>query len=163
MSLAVIFGVIFLQVISFFRFLREKKDRKPVNVKIFTVWSLSVILNICFRDKLHLPHVQSHFEGRKGSKGKARVKSNLRRIYWFSNFQLALHPGLSIHLAITAFLFGVLGLASYPVGLEMASECTFPVSETTSTGVVVLSGQVCFFATWLVIFRKMQESQGISN
>uniref|UniRef100_A0A8R1TQZ2 Major facilitator superfamily (MFS) profile domain-containing protein n=1 Tax=Onchocerca volvulus TaxID=6282 RepID=A0A8R1TQZ2_ONCVO len=56
--------------------------------------------------------------------------------------QLALHSGLIIYLVITAFLFGVFGLASYPVGLELASECSFPVSETTSSGFIVLSGQI---------------------
>ncbi|VDK62674.1 unnamed protein product [Onchocerca ochengi] len=56
--------------------------------------------------------------------------------------KLALHSGLIIYLVITAFLFGVFGLASYPVGLELASECSFPVSETTSSGFIVLSGQI---------------------
>uniref|UniRef100_A0A914VNP2 Major facilitator superfamily (MFS) profile domain-containing protein n=1 Tax=Plectus sambesii TaxID=2011161 RepID=A0A914VNP2_9BILA len=56
--------------------------------------------------------------------------------------QLALHPHLQVWIAITCFMFGVLGLATYPVGLELSAECTFPVSETTSTGLIVLSGQV---------------------
>uniref|UniRef100_A0A915PWX1 Major facilitator superfamily (MFS) profile domain-containing protein n=1 Tax=Setaria digitata TaxID=48799 RepID=A0A915PWX1_9BILA len=63
-------------------------------------------------------------------------------IFGVTFLQLALHPGLIIYLVITAFMFGVLGLASYPVGLELASECTFPVSEATSSGLVVLSGQI---------------------
>ncbi|VDN20587.1 unnamed protein product [Gongylonema pulchrum] len=46
----------------------------------------------------------------------------------------------------------VTGLAAYPIGLELASECTFPVSETTSTGFVVLSGQVFLFFS--VIFQN---------
>uniref|UniRef100_A0A8R1I4A6 MFS domain-containing protein n=1 Tax=Caenorhabditis japonica TaxID=281687 RepID=A0A8R1I4A6_CAEJA len=56
--------------------------------------------------------------------------------------QLTLHQGQSVLIAIMCLLFGVLGLASYPVGLELASECTFPVSEATSTGLIVLSGQI---------------------
>lgn len=56
--------------------------------------------------------------------------------------QLTLHQGLQIYIAIACLLFGIFGLATYPIGLEMASECTFPVSETTSTGLIVLSGQV---------------------
>ncbi|CAO4383185.1 unnamed protein product [Caenorhabditis nigoni] len=56
--------------------------------------------------------------------------------------QLTLHQGLSVFLAITCLFFGVLGLATYPIGLELASECTFPVSEATSTGLIVLSGQI---------------------
>ena len=56
--------------------------------------------------------------------------------------QLTLHQGLSIPIAISCLLFGICGLATYPIGLDMASECTFPVSETTSTGLIVLSGQL---------------------
>ncbi|EFO96570.1 hypothetical protein CRE_23151 [Caenorhabditis remanei] len=56
--------------------------------------------------------------------------------------QLTLHQGFSIPIAISCLLFGICGLATYPIGLEMASECTFPVSETTSTGLIVLSGQL---------------------
>ncbi|VDM99304.1 unnamed protein product, partial [Thelazia callipaeda] len=75
--------------------------------------------------------------------------------------QLTLHPGLTIYLAVTAFLFGVLGLATYPVGLELASECTFPVSEITSTGLVVLSGQVhsiAYVAIMSLFSRPLQSS-----
>lgn len=63
--------------------------------------------------------------------------------------QLTLHTNLKFFIASTCFLFGILGLATYPVGLELASECTFPVSEATSTGLIVLSGQVsyCFDAS----------------
>lgn len=35
-----------------------------------------------------------------------------------------------------------MGLATYPIGLELSAECAYPVSETTSTGLIVLSGQV---------------------
>ena len=58
--------------------------------------------------------------------------------------QLTLQTNLGFFIAATCFLFGILGLATYPVGLELASECTFPVSEATSTGLIVLSGQVNF-------------------
>uniref|UniRef100_A0AC34F6K4 Major facilitator superfamily (MFS) profile domain-containing protein n=1 Tax=Panagrolaimus sp. ES5 TaxID=591445 RepID=A0AC34F6K4_9BILA len=56
--------------------------------------------------------------------------------------QLVQHPGLKPFILGTCFLFGVMGLATYPVGLELSAECAFPVSETTSTGLIVLSGQV---------------------
>lgn len=49
---------------------------------------------------------------------------------------------LNAVILIDCFLFGVFGLASYPVGLELSAECAFPVSETTSTGLIVISGQV---------------------
>uniref|UniRef100_A0A1I7YXX5 MFS domain-containing protein n=1 Tax=Steinernema glaseri TaxID=37863 RepID=A0A1I7YXX5_9BILA len=56
--------------------------------------------------------------------------------------QLTLHPGLNFFILANCVLFGIFGLATYPVGLEMSAECAFPVSETTSTGLIVLSGQV---------------------
>ncbi|VDN56759.1 unnamed protein product, partial [Dracunculus medinensis] len=74
--------------------------------------------------------------------------------------QLTLHPGLSIALSIVSFVFGVFGLAIYPVALELASECTFPVSETTSTGLIVLSGQVqsiIFVALMQMTGQALQE------
>jgi len=56
--------------------------------------------------------------------------------------QISMFRDISYLIAATCFLFGVMGLAMYPVGLEMSAECTFPVAETTSTGLVVLSGQI---------------------
>ncbi|MFH4983589.1 hypothetical protein AB6A40_010298 [Gnathostoma spinigerum] len=56
--------------------------------------------------------------------------------------QLTLHAGLAVPIAVCCFIFGVLGLATYPVGLEMSTECTFPVPETISTGLIVISGQI---------------------
>ena len=56
--------------------------------------------------------------------------------------QLALHPHLQAFIIIVCLVFGFMGLATYPVGLELSAECSYPVSETTSTGLIVLSGQV---------------------
>lgn len=56
--------------------------------------------------------------------------------------QLSLHRGLGYLILSTCFLFGMFGLATYPVGLELSAECAYPVEETTSTGLIVLSGQV---------------------
>ncbi|EFO24695.2 major facilitator superfamily transporter [Loa loa] len=71
-----------------------------------------------------------------------KICMSLAVIFGVIFLQLSLHSDLIIYLVIMAFLFGVFGLASYPVGLELASECTFPVSETSSSGLVVLSGQI---------------------
>jgi len=42
------------------------------------------------------------------------------------------------------------------VGLELSAECTFPVSETTSTGLIVLSGQIqsVIYLSVMTIFAK---------
>ncbi|VDP52569.1 unnamed protein product [Soboliphyme baturini] len=47
-----------------------------------------------------------------------------------------------IAIAFSCVLFGTFGLAAYPVGLELGAECTFPVAESTSSGLIVLSGQL---------------------
>uniref|UniRef100_A0A914RBF2 Uncharacterized protein n=1 Tax=Parascaris equorum TaxID=6256 RepID=A0A914RBF2_PAREQ len=71
-----------------------------------------------------------------------KVSMSLAVVMGLTFLQLTLHPNLGIFIGATSLLFGTLGLATYPVGLEMSAECTFPVSETTSTGLIVLSGQV---------------------
>ncbi|KAK6032890.1 hypothetical protein OSTOST_00902, partial [Ostertagia ostertagi] len=40
------------------------------------------------------------------------------------------------------FLFGAFGFAIYPLGLEMGVEATFPVAEATSTGLIIMIGQI---------------------
>ncbi|VDM08773.1 unnamed protein product [Wuchereria bancrofti] len=90
-----------------------------------------------------------------------KVCMSLAVIFGVVFLQLSLHSDLSICLVITAFLFGVFGLASYPVGLELASECTFPVSEATSSGLVVLCGQIysiIFVAITNLFARPLQQA-----
>lgn len=65
-------------------------------------------------------------------------------------FQLTLRTELEYATYIASFLFGVFGLAAYPVGLELSAECTFPVPENLSTGFIVIVGQVSpFIITFL--------------
>lgn len=71
-----------------------------------------------------------------------KVAMGLAVLFGLLFMQLSLHPNLGLPLAATCILFGISGLATYPVGLELSAECTFPVSEATSTGLIVLSGQV---------------------
>ncbi|VDK49416.1 unnamed protein product [Anisakis simplex] len=66
--------------------------------------------------------------------------------------QATLHPNMEWLLAFAAAMFGISGLAAYPVGLELAAECTFPASQTTSMGLVVISGQA-FAVALLQIVR----------
>uniref|UniRef100_F1KWA2 Major facilitator superfamily domain-containing protein 7 n=1 Tax=Ascaris suum TaxID=6253 RepID=F1KWA2_ASCSU len=67
--------------------------------------------------------------------------------------QLTLHPHMEWPLAFAAAMFGIFGLAAYPVGLELAAECTFPASQTISMGLVVISGQA--FAVALLQLVRM--------
>jgi len=55
---------------------------------------------------------------------------------------VVLRADLKALIAICCLMFGFFGLAAYPIGLETGAECTYPVAETTSTGLIVLSGQV---------------------
>ncbi|CAJ0584547.1 unnamed protein product, partial [Mesorhabditis spiculigera] len=38
--------------------------------------------------------------------------------------------------------FGCFGFAIYPIGLELGVECTYPVAEATSTGLIIMIGQI---------------------
>ncbi|GMT33021.1 hypothetical protein PFISCL1PPCAC_24318, partial [Pristionchus fissidentatus] len=71
-----------------------------------------------------------------------KVALGLAVVFGLIFMQLTLHPSLGWLIMGLCFLFGVLGLATYPVGLELSVECTHPVSEATATGLIVLSGQI---------------------
>ncbi|PAV89801.1 hypothetical protein WR25_21628 isoform A [Diploscapter pachys] len=91
-----------------------------------------------------------------------KIAMGLAVVFGLIFLQLSLHDGLSIFIVVACFLFGVFGLASYPVGLELASECTYPVSEATSTSLVVLCGQVQSILLMLVMkimVRPLQPSK----
>ncbi|XP_033756588.1 solute carrier family 49 member A3-like isoform X1 [Pecten maximus] len=45
-------------------------------------------------------------------------------------------------VAASICLFGMFGFALYPISLEMAVEITYPVAEATSSGLLVVSGQI---------------------
>ncbi|CAL2047896.1 unnamed protein product [Caenorhabditis brenneri] len=71
--------------------------------------------------------------------------------------QLTLQQGLSPLLVTTCLFFGALGLATYPIGLELESECIFPVFDATSTEFIVLSGQIqdVFYVFIVKIFARL--------
>uniref|UniRef100_A0A0K0E131 MFS domain-containing protein n=1 Tax=Strongyloides stercoralis TaxID=6248 RepID=A0A0K0E131_STRER len=54
----------------------------------------------------------------------------------------AYFPKMPIILIITAICFGFCGLSAYPNGLELAAECTYPVSEGISSGYIIIMGQI---------------------
>lgn len=63
-------------------------------------------------------------------------------IFGLSFVFTAYFPGMTYVLIITAILFGFCGLSAYPNGLELAAECTYPVSEGISSGYIVIMGQI---------------------
>ncbi|XP_049652300.1 solute carrier family 49 member A3 isoform X3 [Accipiter gentilis] len=48
----------------------------------------------------------------------------------------------AITLAITSSLFGFFGFAIYPIAMELAVECSYPVGEGTSTGLIFVASQI---------------------
>ncbi|XP_056004844.1 solute carrier family 49 member A3-like isoform X2 [Ostrea edulis] len=57
-------------------------------------------------------------------------------------FELARYKNQEILLAIMVTAFGTFGFAMYPISMELAVEITYPVAEATSSGLLVVSGQV---------------------
>ncbi|GMR62295.1 hypothetical protein PMAYCL1PPCAC_32490, partial [Pristionchus mayeri] len=45
-------------------------------------------------------------------------------------------------ITLSICIFGFAGFALYPVGLETGVEITYPVAEATSTGLIIMSGQI---------------------
>ncbi|XP_053146584.1 solute carrier family 49 member A3 isoform X3 [Hemicordylus capensis] len=45
-------------------------------------------------------------------------------------------------LATVSSLFGFFGFATYPIAMELAVECSYPVGEGTSSGLIFVTGQV---------------------
>ncbi|NXF92780.1 S49A3 protein, partial [Eubucco bourcierii] len=47
-----------------------------------------------------------------------------------------------VMLAVTSSLFGFFGFAIYPIAMELAVECSYPVGEGTSTGLIFVASQI---------------------
>ncbi|XP_035420123.1 solute carrier family 49 member A3 isoform X1 [Cygnus atratus] len=50
--------------------------------------------------------------------------------------------GQAIALAIASSVFGFFGFAIYPIAMELAVECSYPVGEGTSTGLIFVASQI---------------------
>ncbi|KAI6206045.1 hypothetical protein M3Y94_00861100 [Aphelenchoides besseyi] len=92
-----------------------------------------------------------------------KVSMVLAVVFGLTFLQLSQIRHIPYFILLACFFFGVMGLAMYPVGLEMSAECTFPVTETTSTGLVVLCGQVqavLFMAIMTAFAKPMTDTSG---
>ncbi|XP_060742363.1 solute carrier family 49 member A3 [Tachysurus vachellii] len=47
-----------------------------------------------------------------------------------------------IVIGLVCAFFGLFGFATYPVAMELSVECSYPVGEATSAGLVFISGQI---------------------
>ncbi|XP_061747533.1 solute carrier family 49 member A3-like [Nerophis ophidion] len=55
---------------------------------------------------------------------------------------VCLMQGQKVAVAIVCALFGFFGFSIYPAVMELSVECSYPVGEATSAGLVFISGQV---------------------
>uniref|UniRef100_A0A8C6SBQ5 Solute carrier family 49 member 3 n=1 Tax=Neogobius melanostomus TaxID=47308 RepID=A0A8C6SBQ5_9GOBI len=55
---------------------------------------------------------------------------------------VALMPQQQVAVALVCSLFGFFGFSVYPVAMELSVECSYPVGEATSAGLIFASGQV---------------------
>uniref|UniRef100_A0AAV2MI46 Uncharacterized protein n=1 Tax=Knipowitschia caucasica TaxID=637954 RepID=A0AAV2MI46_KNICA len=54
---------------------------------------------------------------------------------------VALMPGQHAAVAVVCSLFGFFGFSVYPVAMELSVECSYPVGEATSAGLIFASGK----------------------
>lgn len=54
--------------------------------------------------------------------------------------QVSLMPQQNVAVAAVCSLFGFFGFSIYPVAMELSVECSYPVGEATSAGLVFVSG-----------------------
>uniref|UniRef100_A0A914UMK3 Membrane transporter n=1 Tax=Plectus sambesii TaxID=2011161 RepID=A0A914UMK3_9BILA len=52
------------------------------------------------------------------------------------------YEGQHAWVVASVFMFGLFGFAIYPIGLEIGVETTYPVAEATSTGLIIITGQI---------------------
>lgn len=55
---------------------------------------------------------------------------------------VSLMPQQKAAVAAVCSLFGLFGFSIYPVAMELSVECSYPVGEATSAGLIFISGQV---------------------
>ncbi|KAM4807929.1 solute carrier family 49 member A3 [Rhinophrynus dorsalis] len=67
----------------------------------------------------------------------------------------------TILVASICSLFGLFGFAIYPVAMELAVECSYPVGEGTSTGLAFISGQIQGII-YMVVFQKLAKPYAVS-
>ncbi|CAB1337304.1 unnamed protein product [Coregonus sp. 'balchen'] len=55
-------------------------------------------------------------------------------------FSVMRNQGIAV--AVVCSLFGFFGFSIYPVAMELSVECSYPVGEATSAGLIFISGQI---------------------
>jgi FLVCR family MFS transporter 7 len=74
--------------------------------------------------------------------------------------EFAIYPNYEPVIAIAVSGFGFFGIAYYAAGMEISAEITYPASETTSAGIVGLSGQllgVIYITVWGLLVKPLPD------
>lgn len=73
-------------------------------------------------------------------------------ILWYSELlsssQVCLIPHQKAAVAAVCSLLGFFGFSIYPVAMELSVECSYPVGEATSAGLIFVSGYYCLSKTY---------------
>ena len=56
--------------------------------------------------------------------------------------QVVKYPSDSVAIVVVMSLLGFVGFTLYPVCFELGVECTYPVPESVSSGIIVITGSV---------------------
>ncbi|XP_056374234.1 solute carrier family 49 member A3 [Hyla sarda] len=64
-------------------------------------------------------------------------------------------------LAVICSLLGFFGFAIYPIAMELAVECSYPVGEGSSTGLAFISGQIQGLI-FMIIFQSLTKPFAVS-
>ncbi|XP_041371092.1 solute carrier family 49 member A3-like [Gigantopelta aegis] len=70
--------------------------------------------------------------------------------------EIARFRDMEVHIAVVISLVGLFGFAIYPICMELAVEVTYPVAEATSSGLLIISGQVQSIIFMLVAQELLQ-------
>ncbi|XP_058852597.1 solute carrier family 49 member A3-like isoform X2 [Acipenser ruthenus] len=65
-----------------------------------------------------------------------------------------------IAVAVVSSLFGMFGFAIYPISMELAVECSYPIGEATSAGLIFISGQIqgiIFIMLFQLLTKKLAD------
>lgn len=60
-----------------------------------------------------------------------------------------------ITIGAVCALFGLFGFSTYPVAMELSVECSYPVGEATSAGLVFISGYRSSYTIYYIKYIKV--------
>ncbi|XP_062581592.1 solute carrier family 49 member A3-like [Saccostrea cucullata] len=71
-----------------------------------------------------------------------KVSYAIAVVFGVGFFEMARYKDQEILIAVMVTAFGTFAFAMYPISMELAVEITYPVAEATSSGLLIVSGQI---------------------